>query len=388
MPELPSNPATRALATYPMERLHALKSRLRARGVEIHDFGTGDPIEPTPAFLREAFLRAVPETSQYPTVGGKPELRRAIAGYLERRFGVRVDPDAQVIPTSGSKEAIFHLPLPFIDPRGARRGVAFLEPCYPVYRLGALFGGAEPIALALRAEDGFKFRPDLPGRVPADVEPRIAILWINFPHNPTGAQLTLAELARVAAWARERGILLAADECYCDVHGGTPAPSVLQTGVEGVLAFHSLSKRSGMTGYRQGFVAGDAKLVGAYREVRAGVGVAAQEPGQAAAIAAWSEDAHAEERRRAFAAKRERFLRFFRDAGIEVVASESAILYLWIRVPAGTTSAAYAERLAERGIVVSPGTDFGAAGEGFARLALVPDLAGCDRAIAAWKEAF
>lgn len=386
MPELTRNPALEQVAAYPMERLHALKNDLRARGIPIHDFGTGDPIEPTPAFLREAFLRAVPEVSQYPTVSGRPELRQAIVKYVKRRFGVDLDPEREAIPTSGSKEAIFHLPMSFVDVKGDRRGVAFLEPCYPVYRLGALFSGAEPVRLTLRAEDGFKFRPDLPGRVPPELERKIAILWINYPHNPTGAQLTRQDLTRIAEWARARGILLACDECYADVHGGTPAPSMLEVAREGVLVFHSLSKRSGMTGYRQGFVAGDPSLVAAYRAVRAGVGVAPHEPGQAAAVAAWSEDTHAEARRRVFEAKRNLFLTFFDEVKIRIVASESAILYLWIAVPEGLTSEKYAARLAEAGIVVSPGTDFGAAGEGFARLALVPTLDGCARAIEAWRK--
>jgi LL-diaminopimelate aminotransferase len=384
--ELPSNPATRAIAPYPMERLVALKSSLVSRGVRVHDFGTGDPIEPTPTFLREAFLRAVPEVSQYPTISGRAELRRAIAGYLERRFRVRVDPDREVLPTSGSKEALFHLPMAFVDPHGSRRGIGFLEPCYAVYRLGALACGGEPIAFELREDDRFHFRPDLPGRVPAETESRLALLFINFPQNPTGAQMSREELARAAAWARERGILLAADECYCDVHGGEPAPSLLEVAREGVLVFHSLSKRSGMTGYRQGFIAGDPSLIDTYRAFRAGVGVAPHEPGQAAATLAWADGAHAEERRGVFEAKRRLFLEFFREAGIEVVASESAILYLWIRVPRGLSSAAYAEQLAASGIVLSPGTDFGAAGEGFARLALVPAIEGCRRAIQAWRE--
>jgi succinyldiaminopimelate transaminase len=386
MKPLPSNPAAATIAAYPMERLHALKNELRARGVAIHDFGTGDPIEPTPAFLRDAFLQAVPAISQYPTVSGLPALREAIANYMRRRFGVALDADSQIIPTSGSKEAIYHLPTAFIDPRGARRGVAWLDPSYPVYRLGALFAGAELIPLTLRADDRFQFRPDLPGRVPVDLEHQISILWINYPHNPTGSQMDLASLARVAAWARERGILLACDECYCDVHGGTPAPSMLQASTDGVLVFHSLSKRSGMTGYRQGFVAGDPKLIATYRAVRAGVGVAPQEPGQRAAIEAWRDDAHAEERRRVFEAKRNVFLEFFAEARIRVVASESAILYLWVAVPPGLTSQQYASDLAEAGIVVSPGTDFGAAGEGFIRLALVPTLEGCRAAIEAWRK--
>lgn len=386
MRELPSNPATKLLATYPMERLHALKNDLRARGIAIHDFGTGDPIEPTPAFLREAFLKNVPVVSQYPTISGIPALRGAIVNYIKRRFGVELDPEREVLPSSGSKEAIYHLPSAFIDPHGSRRGVAWLEPCYAVYRLGALFAGAEPISLKLHAEDQFYFRPDLPGRVPREVEDKIAILWINYPHNPTGAQMEPAALRRIADWARERGILLACDECYCDVHAGKPAPSMLQIAREGILVFHSLSKRSGMTGYRQGFVAGDPKLIATYKSVRAGIGVAPHEPGQHAAIAAWGDDAHAEDRRRVFEAKRNLFLQFFGGAGVKVVASESAILYLWAATPAGMSSQQYAMKLAEVGIVVSPGTDFGAAGEGFIRLALVPTLDGCRAAIEAWKK--
>lgn len=386
MRDLPANPATRLLATYPMERLHALKNDLRSRGITIHDFGTGDPIEPTPAFLRDAFIKNVPLVSQYPTISGVPALRQAICKYIKRRFGADLDPEREVIPSSGSKEAIYHLPSAFVDPRGARRGVAYLEPCYAVYRLGALFAGAELLPLTLRAEDGFLFRPDLPGRVPKEIEDKIAILWINYPHNPTGAQMSQKELARAAAWARERGILLACDECYCDVHGGDPAPSMLQVARDGILVFHSLSKRSGMTGYRQGFVAGDPNLIATYKAVRAGIGVAPHEPGQHAAIAAWSDDSHAEERRRVFEAKRNLFLQFFKNASISVVASESAILYLWIAAPKNVNSRDYAASLAEAGIIVSPGTDFGAAGEGFVRLALVPTLDGCAQAIEAWRK--
>jgi len=176
---------------------------------------------------------------------------------------------------------------------------------------------------------------------------------------------------------------VASDECYADVYFGAPPPSMLEVQVENVVAVHSCSKRSGMTGYRSGFLAGDPDLVATLRALRGHPGVASAEFVPAAAAAAWSDDAHPAERREIFRAKRDRLLRFFAEQGLETDASE-ATLYLWVRVPAGETSASYAMRLLEAGIVVAPGTAFGA-GEGYVRVALVPTLAECEEAMEAWR---
>jgi acetylornithine aminotransferase len=177
--------------------------------------------------------------------------------------------------------------------------------------------------------------------------------------------------------------VLASDECYADVYFGAPPPSILEVARENVLAVHSCSKRSGMTGYRSGFVAGDPDLVAVLRAFRSHPGVSQPDFVAAAATAAWSDDRHAAERRELFRAKRDRFAAFFREHGLEAGAAE-ATLYLWVKVPAGGTSAGYALRLLDEGIVVAPGTAFGA-GEGYVRVALVPTLEECDAAIEAWR---
>jgi acetylornithine/N-succinyldiaminopimelate aminotransferase len=351
---------------------------LAAAGKRLFDFGLGDPKEPTPGFLKDALRSAVPEVSQYPSPFGTPALRRAAAGYLDRRFGVKLDPETQVLACAGEKEAIFHLPLAFAgDPR--RRKVVMPDPGYPTYEVGTRFAGLEPVKVPLTAARRFLLEPEEVGEA---VLRETLVFWLSYPHNPTGAVAPRDYLARVGAAARRHGFIVAADECYADVYFGEPPPSMLEVQVENVLVLHSCSKRSGMTGYRSGFIAGDADLVAVLRRLRGHPGVASPEFVAAAATAAWSDDAHALERREVFRLKRERFLRFFAKHGLSAEASR-ATLYLWVRVPAGLTSAAYALRLLDEGIVVAPGTAFGA-GEGYVRVALAPTLAECDEAIRAW----
>ena len=191
-------------------------------------------------------------------------------------------------------------------------------------------------------------------------------------------------LRRVGEAARAFGFVVASDECYADIYFGAPPPSMLELQVENVVAIHSCSKRSGMTGYRSGFMAGDPDVVAALRGLRSHPGVASPAFVAAAATVAWADDGHAAERRAIFRAKRDRFAAFFAEHGLHADASD-ATLYLWVRVPAGETSASYAARLLEEGIVVAPGTAFGA-GEGYVRVALVPTLEECDEAIRAWRK--
>ena len=377
MRDPPKNPVLDAVQKNLMAALDERKAALRAAGKTLYDFGLGDPKEPTPPFLREALRAAVPEVSQYPSPRGTPALRRACAGYVQRRFGVALDPERQVIPATGAKEAIFHLPLAFAG--GPRRKVVMPDPAYPTYEVGARFAGLEPVKVPLGAANRFLVEPEALGEA---VLSRTLLFWICTPHNPTGAVAPRDYLERVGRAALRHGFIVVSDECYADVwFGGRPA-SMLEAQVENVLAVHSCSKRSGMTGYRSGFVAGDADLVALLQRLRTHPGVASPDFVSAAAAAAWGDDAHAEERRRIFAAKRERFLAFFAAHGLEVQASE-ATLYLWVKVPAGHDSASYARALLEAGVVVAPGTAFGA-GEGYLRVALVPTLPECDAALEAW----
>jgi succinyldiaminopimelate transaminase len=369
-----------AMDAYPLHRLDQARARIRAAGLALHDFGLGDPVEETPRFIREALKDAIPERSRYPTVRGGAAVRQAIAGYLSRRFGVALDPETQILPTSGSKEAIFHLPLAVIDPSAADRTVVFPDPSYPAYERGTRLAGGTPHAVALGAD--WRFRP---WELEAGILDQTRLIFINSPHNPSGVVAPLADLRRVHALCRERDILLVSDECYADLYDEVPPPSALQAGLDNVVVVHSLSKRSGMTAYRSGFLAGDARWIRLLHDLRLNLGVAPQAFVNAAAVAAWSDDAHAEERRRTFAAKRACVRQFLEAAGYDVSPGE-ATFYLWFRAPNGD-DLAYSAWLEAAGIVVTPGSILGstAAGKGWIRLAMAPDMAGCQAAIAAWK---
>jgi succinyldiaminopimelate transaminase len=377
----PANPVLGAIATNLMVALDERKQALRAAGRRLFDFGLGDPKEPTPAFLREALRAAVPETSQYPSALGTPALRRACAGYLQRRFGVQVDPERQVVPATGAKETIFHLPFAFAGADPRRTKVVMPDPGYPSYEVGARFAGLEPVKVPLGPHDRFLLEP---ADVGDEVLDRTLVFWLSYPHNPTGAMAPRDYMERVGRAALRHGFVVASDECYADIYFGERPRSMLEVQVENVVAIHSCSKRSGMTGYRSGFTAGDPDLVKVLKRFRSHPGVASPDFVSAAAAAAWSDDAHAAERRALFKAKRDRFAAFFAEAGLACDASE-ATLYLWVRVPAGATSASYAAALLEEGIVVAPGTAFGA-GEGYVRVALVPTLPECEEAIEAWRK--
>jgi len=379
--DAPQNPALGRIAPNLMVELDARKAELRRAGRKLYDFGLGDPREPTPEFLRQALREAVPEVSQYPSAAGTPALRQAAAAYLRRRFGVTVDAERQVVPATGAKESIFHLPLAFAGGKG-RRKVVMPDPGYPTYEVGAVFAGLEPVKVPLRAENGFLLEP---AALPASVLDETLLFWISYPHNPTGAIAPAEYLARVGRAALQHGFVVASDECYADIYFGEPPRSMLELQIENVLAIHSCSKRSGMTGYRSGFVAGDADLVALLKRMRSHPGVASPDFVTAAAVAAWSDDRHPAERREVFRRKRDRLSSFFREMGLELVGSE-ATLYLWLRVPAAHGSASYAARLLEEGIVVSPGNAFGAAGEGYVRVSLVPGMQDIEEAIERWRK--
>jgi len=376
-PPLLLNPALERSGAYPLLRLDERRREIEERGIELLDFGTGDPREPTDPKIRRALVEGLPEVSQYPTTQGKRELREAFSGWMARRHRVELDPERQVLPATGSKEAIFHAPFAFLHPSHTRCGVAFGTPGYPVYERGTLFAGGEPLPVRLRADDGFLLPPEA-------IDPeRTRILWINYPHNPTGVRATYQYLEKVAALCREHDLLLFSDECYNDLYSGEPPPSILEVTKERALAFCSLSKRSGMTGYRSAMMAGDAELIAALKKLRPSVGAATPSFVQDAAVAAWSDDEHVRERRRVFAGKRALFEAFLARTGIDYLPTDASI-YLWVAAPGGDDEA-YALRLLEEGIVVAPGRSFGPGGEGYIRIALVPGLEECARAIERWK---
>lgn len=367
------NPVLAALGEYPIGKLQETAREMRATGRRVLDFSIGDPREPTPSFIPEALRNAIPVVSQYPTTAGLAELRAAIASYLHRRFGVTVDPDTQVLPTSGSKEAIFSTALAFVD-RDRRDLVVWPTPGYPIYERGALFAGAVPHPVRLGGD--FVLRAsDIARKTWA----KAALLWICTPHNPAGSITRAPDMADLYKTARDHDVLLCSDECYADIYDEDPPVSVLNAATDdakGCLTYLSLSKRSGMTGYRSGAVVGDAAAIRALKSLRTSTGTASPEFVQAAAIAAWSEDHHAAERREIFRHKRIILGKVFDSLGFDVVGS-SAGIYLWVKVD---DDLAISSRLLEQGILVTPGRAFGGGGEGYVRLALVPTLEECDEA--------
>jgi len=371
------NPLLVRLAGYLQEQANAQREAALRSGKPVYDFGIGDPREPTPEFIRKALREAIPEVSQYPSIAGTAALRKAVAGYLSRRFGLSLDPEREILPCAGAKEALFHLPLCAVSPD---RPLCFYpDPAYPVYERAILFAGATPRTYPLRADRAFL--PDLDA-IPAS-ELRRTSLWFDcYPHNPTGAGAPRAHHEKLLRLAAEHGFLVVCDEPYVDLYVHEPPHSALQVARKNLIAVHSLSKRSGMTGYRSGFIAGEPEAIRWLREARANFGVASQGFVQQAAVAAWSDDGHVEARRKVFAEKREVLLAHLDKLGLEV-GGEGAF-YLWVRVPAGESSESYAARLLARNILVVPGPTFGAEGKGFIRLAMVPTLADCRAATENW----
>jgi acetylornithine aminotransferase len=364
------------LAQYPFARLDDWKAEATANGVELIDFGMGDPREVTPAFIREALAASIEPVSSYPRATGLPVLREAISGWIERRFGVSVDPATEIVPTLGSKEAIFSFAQVAL---GDKRLVAIPEPAYPVYERGALFAGGSVATLPLTEANGWL--PDLDA---FDAWDEIALFWVCYPNNPTGAVAPLSFYEELAARAREHGFLLCSDEAYSELWFDEPPVSALQVEDRtNVVVFNTLSKRSSMTGYRSGFVCAPPEIGDALRSFRPTVGTAPQEFVQRASVAAWSDDRHVEDVRDIYRRKRETVLPALEERGLRLAGSE-ATFYLWLDV--GGSSEELARRLLGHGIVVAPGSFFGAAGEGYVRLALVPTQEQCERAAAILRD--
>jgi succinyldiaminopimelate transaminase len=372
------SPLLDRIGTYPFVRLDQARDRIEARGIDVIDLGMGDPREPTDPRIAQALADALPLVEGYPRAHGLPELRAAIATWAERRFHTHVDPETEIVPTLGSKEAIFSLAQVLIDRDSDRTLVAYTEPGYPVYERGALFAGGEPLALPLREEHGFL--PDLDA-VGEETWSRVALLWINYPNNPTGALAGIDFYERVSDLARRHDFVVGSDEAYTELWFDDVPVSALQLDDRtNVAVFNTLSKRSSMTGYRSGFVAGDSELIAALKAYRPTVGTAPQDFVQRASVVAWSDEEHVEQARERYRRKRELFLDLFARRSVRVAASDAG-LYLWAHVPGGEGSEEFAERVLESGVVVSPGSYFGPSGQGYFRISLVPTLDDCRRAV-------
>jgi len=369
------------LTGYAFAEIDSKVAELKAGGIDVADFGVGDPTEPTPAVVREAIKRGVDAraTSGYPSYVGAGEFREAIAAWSRRRFGVTLDPATEISASIGSKEAVFNFPEAVLDPGDF---VLVPNPGYPPYSRGTRFAEGRVHYLNLLPENGFL--PDFDS-IPSDVLKKARLLWINYPNNPTGACAPRSFYERAVEFGRKYGIVVASDEAYTENFYGDPPPSILEFAREGVIAFQSLSKRSCMTGYRVGWVAGDREIVQAFKKLKTNIDSGTPTFVQDAAIAALSDEGHVEGLRSLYRKKRDLVCDAFVAAGLAECRPE-ATLYVWQRVPEGYTSLSFAERLLDPGIaaVVTPGnwiseeTPGGNPGEGFVRLALVPTVERCE----------
>jgi len=380
---VPLSPTLRSQETYPFVRLNEAAAARRAAGHDVVDFGMGDPREPTDPAILQALRDGVRERMGYPAAAGLPELRDAIAAWVGRRFEVTLDPARHVIPTLGSKEAIYSFAQVVLD-RDSRDTVVVTEPGYPVPGRGAAFAGARVVELPLLEENGFLPAID---DVADDVWGRASLVWLNTPNNPTGAVASRDFLARLAGLARAHDFVLASDEAYSELWFDEPPPSALELDDwTNVVVFNTLSKRSSMTGFRSGFVAGDPDLITALRRFRPNLGTAPQEFVQRASVIAWGDEEHVIRAREAYARKRALLLDVLLRKGLRDAGGAST-MYLWIGVPDGETSEAHAERLLRHGIVVAPGSYLGPSGEGYVRYALVPTEDDCRQAVAMLEDA-
>ena len=380
------HPLIEELGAYPYTELGDARAAREAKGLPVIDFGIGVPREPTPAFIREALTATVleEEYSSYPLASGLPELRDAIANWAQRRYGARLDPSIEVLPTLGSKEAIYHLAGLLLWAGGARDLVAVTTPGYPVAGRSTQLAGGQVIDLPLDKQSGWL--PDIDA-IPDEAWRRLAVIWINSPNNPTGASAPLAFYEDLAERCRRHGVVLASDEAYSEIYLGDDKPaSVLELAdPTHILAFNSLSKRSAMAGYRSGAVCGDPLLIGAMKDLRPTLGVTPPNFVQRASIAAWNDESHVEGMRERYARKREIMVGPLEAAGLRSVGG-TASFFLWCEVAGDGDDRAAAKRLLEAGVLVAPGRIFGPGGEGYVRVALVQPIDQCEIAAEALLE--
>ncbi len=357
------------LPPYLFVQIDALKEAMLRQGRDVIDMGVGDPDQPTPGFVLKAAARALKNSRyhRYPSNRGLPVLREAIAQWYRHRFGIRLNPDTEILPLIGSKEGIAHLPLAFINP-GDR--VLVPDPGYPPYRTGTILAGGHPVPVPLLAQN--RFLPDL-DRLKQKTH-GAKLFFLNYPNNPTAAVASLNFFRELVRFALKTGIPICHDAAYSEIaFGKVKPPSFLQVpGAKEVgIEFHSLSKTFNMTGFRIGWVCGNKEMISALAKVKSNIDSGIFEAIQLAGAAALGDSGpHLKKRLSIYQTRRDLFVKALRNAGWPVT-SPQATFYLWTPIPSGTTSQTAAARLLkEAGIVATPGIGFGAHGERYVRFSL------------------
>lgn len=345
-----------------------------AEGVDVISFGVGDPDVPAPVPVVETLceMSRRPENHRYPSYFGLDEFRGAAAAWFDRRFGVGLDPQTEVLPLIGSKEGIAHIAIALLDPGDH---ALIPEPSYPVYGMGTLLAGASPYFLPLKPESGYL--PDLDS-IPREVLAASNLLWLNYPSNPTGAVADMDFFSRAVEFAGENDLVLAHDNAYSEItYDGYTAPSILQVeGASGLaVEFHSLSKTYNMTGFRIGFVCGNSRVIEALGTVKTNIDSGIFNPLQHAGITALEEmQENAGKMRDLYQSRRDLLVRELKGLGWEVTPPKGSI-YIWMPVPVGFDSVGFSTLVLDKaGVFFTPGNAYGPSGEGFVRISLtVPD---------------
>jgi len=359
------------LPPYLFAELDRLKKEVQAKGVDVISLGIGDPDLPTPQHIVDSLKLAAIDSKnhRYPDYEGLETFRRTAADWFARRFGPQFDPGREVCALIGSKEGIANFSTAVVDPGDI---VLIPDPGYPVYYSGCVFNGGEPYFVVLKKESGFL--PDLDA-VPEEVARRAKLLWLNYPNNPTGATVDHSFFEKAVKFCLRNNVILAHDNAYSEIaYDGYRAPSVFE--VEGArecaVEFHSLSKTFSMTGWRVGFVVGNAQLVGALGKVKTNFDSGVFQAVQEAAITGLQGGQRDQlaEYCAIYKERRDLLVGALRGIGL-VCATPRATFYVWAEVPKGYGSVSFTERvLKEAGVVITPGSGFGKGGEGFVRFSL------------------
>ncbi len=367
---------------YAFEEMRNIVLRLKEQGITPIDFGVGIPSEPTPSFVNDALLASLSDYTSVknPISHGRKAFRESAQQYMKRRFGVSLDATTQITSTLGSKEAVFHFSLAFLNPGDT---VIIPTPGYPPMRAGAMFAHANIFTVGLWEENNFLIDYQ---SIPESVAQKAKMLWLNYPNAPTGAVASLEYYRGLVSWAEKYNIILACDEgCYSDIYcdGNEPPHSILEVSSSNIIAFYSLSKRANMTGYRVGFACGDAELVKGLRLIKTHLDAGTPDFIQSAAIAALDDDMFVKTMRTEYTKKRAALIPALENFGL-LVSSPPATFYLWQKVPSGMTGKEFAKQLLspELAIVTTPGSLISHhdditgknPGEKYVRFALVPTL--------------
>ncbi|GJQ23534.1 MAG: LL-diaminopimelate aminotransferase [Candidatus Brocadia sapporoensis] len=376
--EITASKRLQSIGAYAFAEVDKEVEKLKAMGITPIDFGVGDPTVPTPDVVRKATQKGITlrKSSGYPSYIGASEFRQAIAQWIQKRFGVQMDPATEISSTIGSKEAVFNFPEGIVNPGDY---VIIPTPGYPPYTRGTLFAEGIPYYVPLLSEN--KFLIDL-NSIPEEICKKAKILWINYPNSPSGAIAPLSYLKEIVEFGKKYNIIIASDEAYSEIFFGEPPHSILEITKDGVIVFNSFSKRSAMTCYRVGWVAGDKRIVDIFKKVKTNIDSGTATFIQDGAIAALSDETHVEKMRAEYKVKRDLLVDAFHRIKLPDCTPEATI-YLWQKVPDGMTSVVFAQKLLspEIAIVTTPGawiSDKTAnglnPGEGYVRFALVPSI--------------